>query len=59
MKIKTIVAVLANVFLISNAVSANEMQAPEVKVQEKIHVKKKPFGKRILPMGNLMVSIHK
>ena len=35
MKIKTITAVLANVFLISNAVTANEIQAPEVKVQEK------------------------
>ena len=43
MKIKTIVAVLANVFLISNAVSANEMQAPEVKVQEKNPCKEKTF----------------
>ena len=43
MKIKTIMAVIANVFLISNAVTANEIQAPEVKVQEKNPCKEKTF----------------
>ena len=36
-------AVIANVFLISNAVVANEIQAPEVKVQEKNPCKEKTF----------------
>ena len=59
MKIKTIMAVIANVFLISNAVSANEIQAPEVKVRKRIPVRKKLSGKPILPIVNSMAFIHK
>ena len=52
MKIKTLTAMLANCFLLSNLAVANETIAPTVSVQEKNPCQEKASGKQIFQRVN-------